>query len=192
MHISALSRRTCVHNLHMSFLSAQPCALSFADPNHAFRSAFSKYYLCQAQRSRLHHNLNANRVRMFTFLAASGVWRSCGCCGCTEGQNGAAQGHQEQCDDVPHGRQDCDPAVGVRSKPLLCRQERSVLFPQSVSQYPQSVSQCPRSVSQYPQPVSQYSQCVSQYPQAVMPSSLVALLGVMTTSNYSWERLNTP
>ena len=64
-----------------------------------------------------------------TVFAASGVWRSCGCCGCTEGQNGAAQGHQGQCDDVPYGRQDCNPAVGLRSKPLLCRQERSVSFP---------------------------------------------------------------
>ena len=64
-----------------------------------------------------------------TVFAASGVWRSCGCCGCTEGQNGAAQGHQGQCDDVPYGCQDCNPAVGLRSKPLLCRQERSVSFP---------------------------------------------------------------
>lgn len=72
--------------------------------------------------------LNMNDSSEAHRFAASGVWRSCGCCGCTEGQNRTAQGHQGQCDDVPNGRQDCDPAVGIRRKPLLCRQERSVSF----------------------------------------------------------------
>ena len=170
-----------MHNLHMPFFSAQTCALSLSD-THACPSASSKHHPYAVDCL----NLNGSSEKAH-LIAASGVWRSCGCHGCTEGQNGAAQGHQGQRDDVPHGRQNCDPAVGVRSKSLLCRQERSVSFPNVSVSITQPVSQYPLSVSRSPQSVSQCLRSVSQYPQS-SPFLFVAPFGVITTGTYSREQ----